>query len=318
MGSQSSKTKDEMINDSKFQNVVRKTNDVVTNMTTDIIQKNLSNTSGSSTFEQDIDFSNLEAEGDIVIDTVSQDQDTKINMSALADVNMKNDMTKKIQTEIQDRLVSAMTNTQGQNQERGEQAIAALSHDVSDAVKSLGASATGTDLKSSNERSIANMIDMKTEEDVRTTVNNAINTNLMTDTIQNISSSLVGNQGVNINNLSSKHGSIVISNISQKMLSEQLITAVQKSGIGNSLLSEITNISKSDLAATMKADQESKQEDKSTGDSIGKALEPIAKIFSSPFMAILVFVGVIIFIIIIIVIAKKMGGRGTAQPVAPS
>lgn len=313
-GNQISKTKDEMLNDSSFQNVVRKTNNIVSNMTTDIIQKNLSNTSGSSTFNQEMNFSDLEAEGDIVIDSATQDQDTTINMSALADVNMKNDITKKIQNEIQDKLVSAMTNTQGQNQERGEQAIAALSHDVTDAVKSLGASVTGTDVKNIKERSIANIIDMKTEEDVKTTVQNAINTNLMSDTMTNLSSALVGNQAVNINNLKSKHGSIVVSNIGQKMLSEQMLKAVQKSGVGNSLVSEITNISKSDLAATLAADQESKQVDKSTGDSIASALGPIAEIFSSPFMAVLVFVGVIVFIIVIIIIAKKMGGSKAAPP----
>ena len=303
-GKQSTEEKLEILNDTKVQTALSNVNENINNMTMDMIQKNLQQTAASATQTQEIEISGLTSGGDIVIGEVSQEQSSEINVSALADQAMQADMVSQVQQELQTKLQEAMEVNQESASSQGEQIFGALA----DALGGAMASVTGTDVDSSKETSIRNMLDIQSSTELQNKLEQNVSTEMVSETVQEVSNSIVGDQKSKITDLTAG-GNIQIAKVSQKQVAKQILDAVSKQGITSQIAADMTGISKAEIDKSITAGQTGSSEEKGTLDSFGDMVGSV--VGSAMFLPIILVGG---GIVVLLIVLMMMSGRSSATP----
>ena len=319
MGSkQTSETKSEILNNTDFRNAVKNSNTLINDVSTSLIQNNLMKTSSGTTVRQSLKISGQKSSGDITISGLSQKADVTINVSILSDTQLKQDLVQDVTNELRQTVKNLSDSSQKQLEQQGEQIFASIVGDLSKTMQSLGQSVTGGTSKDKSEATLKNIIQVDNDTDFNNLVNESISTEIVNNTVNEVASSIVGDQSIEIANQTAE-GNIVISDISQEILTNQIQNSVQKSGLAESIVAKFSGFTQTDIENTNKASQDLTKKSDNTFDSLGnlaeKTLGGVAGIVSSstlPFA--IIGVAVIIGGLLFIYIWTKffMGGSGSS------
>jgi len=327
MGSkQSTSTKNELLNDTKFKTVINKTSKFLNEVTAKAIQDNLVRSAASAKATQTIKITNLVSKGDIVISGVSQDVNVSINVSALADNKMRDELAQDLTGQLQTKLDSLAKATQEQLQNQGEQIFADIVGGLKDSLISLGSSLTGGKVTSKTDNSIKNLLQIDNETDLTNIIQQAVNVETVNKCVTDVASTFLGEQEQEISNITSTSGSIQVTELSQKIVSEQLTSAVSKTDLSSSIISSVSGIDKTDITNASQSEQTTSKKDEGTIEAAGTAassvIESTGKILgmSMGIFAIVIIAILIGFIILIWIFRKVIGSiamNKTGTPVPP-
>ena len=321
MGSeQTTETKKEIVNKTEFRNALHKSNKLINEISTSLLQKNLSTTSSSTTTKQTLDFTNIHAKGDIVISNVSQKDQTLINVSVLAETDLKEDLVQQVTNELHDKIKNLSESTQKQLEEQGEQIFASIVGDISDAMKSLGQSVTGGSSSDKSTTSLKNLVGVDNDTQLENLVQESVKAELVSETVNDLSTSIVGEQAITFTDIHSSQGKVVISDISQEILTEQIEESVQKSGLANNVIAAFSGLSVTEVENINASTQDLTTKTQSTLDAVGnvaeKTLTGVSGIISSSTMPFIIL-GVVVIVVaivglIIFLTMTSSGGGGVA------
>lgn len=284
MGSkQSSTTSKEIENNQQFRDVLKKAHTEINKQSVSIIQKNISKTNNQTQIDQSQKFQHLTASGSITISGVSQDATIKVNISALSDTNMQQELVQTVTDELRAQISNYTSSTQKELQDEGEQMMASVVGGVSDTLKSLGSDVTGGKMNINQNTTIGNILNLDNEQDIDEFVKNAVSEDIVNSTINDISNSIVGNQkqvfsdmtatGTSCSKDDKNCGSIVISNISQKVTTDYIQTGVQKSGLTDSIISNFSGLSTTEVSSIAAVDQDLEATQQSTLDAAADVVD---------------------------------------------
>jgi hypothetical protein len=309
---QSQETKTSILNDTRVSNSIKNINETINETTMSMVQESLKQTAASAEVKQTISIKGLKAVGDIDISGIKQKAEVEISVSTLTNSEMKQDLVQDTMNKLQTQIKDQMQMSQAQASEKGEQMVSELIGAVSDTMQGLGASVTGTDTSSKSETSIQNLLNIKNETELQNLVKNAVNVDLINKTIEKISSNIVGDQTIEIEDLEAG-GSIAITNVEQEILSTQMLEAVTEVGTGSSILSTLSSTTKTEMDKSIETGQSTSDIEEGTLGAAGGFVESIGEAWTG----IITSMGSMIIIPILIV-----GGlilfmfRGTISKVA--
>lgn len=314
MGSkQSTETKNEIVNDTNFRNAVRKSNQLINDITSELVQKNLMSTSSTAATKQELEISNLQAKGDITISNVSQKAKISINVSALSDTDLKQELAQEVTNELRDKIKNLSEASQKQLEDQGEQIFSEVVGALSKSLTSLGQSATGGSSKDKTTTSLKNIIGVDNDTDLENIVNESVSTNVMNETVNEISNAIVGEQSIKFKNIRSKEGKIVISDISQDILTEQIQSSIQKSGLSDAVIAKFSGISQTEIENINKSTQDQTKTEQGTIDATFGGLSSLVGTSMIPFIVIGVVVVVVGIIALFIFFSMTGGGSSNTS-----
>ena len=311
MGSkQSTETKHQILNDTDFRNAVKKSNELVNNITSELVQKNLMTSSSAATTTQELEISNLHAKGDVTISDVSQEATITINVSALSDTDLKEELVQEVTNELRDKIKNLSEASQKQLEDQGEQIFSEIVGALSKTMSSLGQSVTGGSSKDKTQTSLQNLIGVDNETDLNNLVEESVSTNIVNETVNDISNDIVGQQSMTINDIRSEEGKIVISKVSQKILTTQIQESVQKSGMSDAIIAKFSGFSQTEIENINKSTQDLTSKKQSTLDATFGGLSKLVSSSMIPFIVIGVVVVIVAFVGIFLFFGMTSGGSG--------
>ena len=275
-GGHSNSSEDKKItNDANFKNAVRKSSQVINNISTSLLQKQLTSIQTNSTVTQKMDFSHLQAKGDIKISNIKMKNITKINISVLADTKMKESLVQNLTQSIQDKMKTLTTSTQSQLDKQGEQIFSDVVGDISNTVSSLGSSISGGSSKHSADTTLAQLMNVDNETDLDNKIKQAVSTDLVNNMVNKVSNVLIGDQEITIDDVKSKEGQIVISDISQDILEDTIVKTVSTSGLSEGIIASFSGTSLTDIQNINDQTQDTETKKDGTISDLGDATSKV-------------------------------------------
>lgn len=297
MGGKSSKeTNRTIINDTDVRTAIRKLNKRLTEVSLSIIQRNLTNTATSATVSQSITLKHINTDGTVTISDITQENQVTISLSSLTDADLKQELVSDMQDELQAKITQLMEMTQDQAQSSGEQMIS----DLIGGVGGMVANITGGSSKVTDNTTLKNLLQIDNSVELVSEIKNAISTDIINETITNLSSNLNVEQSIELEDITA--GELIVTNINQRNLSSQTIDAIAKSGLTSSIIAKMANVDKTDIDNTIKTQQEQAQQDIGTIESIGDLISSLS-------LPALIIVGIIIAVVLLIGVLKVFTGK---------
>lgn len=259
-GKQSTEEKLEVLNSTSVQNSLSNINENVTDITMEIMQKNVQKTSAGSDINQKQKMGDVIAAGKGATVKGSQEQatDVKITVKALQETKMQNDIAKDLMNQLQTKLEEQMSMTQEQAQKDGEQM-------VSEIMGALTAAIPGAKSETKSDTSIKNILDIQSEVELKNIVKQAVNIDMVTESVQEMVSSLSVAQEQEVGKLAALgDDSLIEFTQNQSVTTDQVLEAVSKSGITSKMISSVANVSEGDVKKAIEAGQSNKQEKEGT------------------------------------------------------
>jgi len=316
-GSQSSETRKKIINDSTIKNIIKRTTEVINKTVAKTIQENLTNISSGAVVEQTIDFSNMKISGGtLTIGDITQDANVKINLSALANTDMKTELIQDTIGQIQNKMEQVSNSTQKQLEEQGEQVFGELLKSLASTVQSLGASVTGTSTSSVDETTFRNILDIENNTELTNRIEQAVNIENVSKTVNDIANAFASAQNINYSEMEITDGSVIIGNINQNILTEQITSSISNSGISEEIISAMSGLSKDELSTATEVEVEQTKEDKGTIEAAGEAATSIISTGGFYIMVPLV-IGAVIIIFILKPLLPGLLGISSGNPQGP-
>ena len=317
MGSKSSKEeKTEILNQTSVKNALSNINENVTEITMDIMQKNTQQTSSGAAVDQSQEMGDIIAAGDGASITGSQKMSAavKIDVKALQETKMQNDIAQDMMNQLQTKLEEQMKMTQEQAQQNGEQMMSEL-------MGTLSSMVPGGQSSSKNDTSIKNILDIESEVELKNIVKQAVNIDMVTESVQSIATQLDVVQKQKVGKLAALGDDSSI-DFSQEMSVDlqNLTDAVTRSGITSQMVSAVTNTSEADVQKSLEAGQKASQENQGTlggiADVVGTAFEGASGLMSATLggmsMPFIIVGGIVVLVLIYFLFF-----RGSSQPAPP-
>ncbi len=301
-----------------FDNFLTESHNVMNNITSSLVQTTVTNVTSGKVINQNISFLHLRAKGDIKITDITQKTDSKINLSVLADSTIKEDLVKELTQKLQTQVKNLTTSTQEQLDKNNEEVFSQAFGMVGDMMGSLGSDLTGSDYNYSQDTTLQELMGVDNETTLDSNIEDAITTDIVSDLMTDMSSSFIGTQKINFEDVRSDEGEIVVSNITNDLIESTIMSVVTTSGISNTIISKFTSISKAKMDSVSKSDAKLEEEKVGTWkgisgivDSAGNAA---AKVMASGLLAIFLPILVIVVIGGVVVFAfiyafKGSGGK---------
>jgi len=316
-----------LIDDTNFKNAIRKSTKVLNKITTTLVQEQLTNISANSTVYQKMNFNHLRAKKDIVLKGLHMEQTVQINVSVLADSKAKSSLVSDLTQSIQDSIKKLSTSTQNELEKKGEQIFSSALDDLSNAFSSTAADVTGSTNLTSANTTLQQLLNIDNETDLDNEITEAVSSKMVTKTVNNIASTFLAKQEINVKDVKTTQGQIIITDISEELLNDNLIKTVSKSGLSDSVISKLSGIQTSQIESINKSTQESASTSTGTitdvGDSGSKLIDSAGDaVAKTSFMLMLPFIlmgfGFLIFLGIMLyafrgVIASFFGGGGSSS-----
>ena len=291
MGNKNTKEKMEILNDTKVATSLKQVNEQMSEMTMNMVNENAQASKTGATVKQDLVFKNLMSSGDIVIGA-KQKAKIELDVTAMANSTIQSDLVKDITNDMRTKLQEQMSMSQDSANAEGEQFIAELMGAIKDVIP-------GGKENSEKETSIKNLLDIKSDTELQNIVHEAVSYDLVNKTVQEISTTLLGDQKQKYKNMLSG-GNIAIS-AEQDMVIDAGIEAIQEAGTSNKIMATIANVSEADIAKTIDVKQTSKQKKEGTLQGVSGVVNSVfggmGKLMGGMFLPLLIIgvVGLFVF-----------------------
>ena len=247
MGSSNTKeTNKEILNDTRVKNSIKKFNETINESVVSMIQTTMVNTAVGADVNNKISIKGVKTSGALVIDGVSQKNTVKMNLSVLSKSEMKADMVADMTNQIQTQLANDAKASSDSSSKEGEQMLAEIANAVSDTMQGLGNSLTGGDSSSQDNLSIKNIMNIENETELINKVKTSITTEMVNETVTNVSLKIQAGNEMEYADLEAEDG-VIISNLNQENVVDTITEAVAESGLGNQILSKMSNVEETDI-----------------------------------------------------------------------
>ena len=309
-----------------FKNALHKTTKLINDISVSMIQSQLTQIDNNAVIKQTIKISHIKSEGDITVSGIHETGTTKMNVSMLADSDMKESLVQDLTQNIQDKMKTLTSSTQDQLDKDGEQILGDIVGDVTNTAQAVAGDVTGSDNKVSRDTTIAENMGIDNETELNNKIKESVNTELVNQMVNNVSNALLGDQEIDISDLDSSKGEIAISDISTTILMDTLTTTVTESGLSNNVVSKFTGLSVTDVEDINKAEQALETKQEGTIDAAGKAGSEVIGAagdagselvkaggeagFELELPWIIAIVAVVIGVVVVAAIMFRGGGRG--------
>ncbi len=311
---QTTEQRTEILNDTQVRNAVAVANENISDMTMNIMQSLMQSTAAGATLTQDLTISNLTAAGDIEISDVSQEASATISVSSLVNSELKQELVNNTMSELQTKLEESMQLNQESANASGEQWVSELVGALSGAIGAV----TGTSMDNITDTNIQNLLNIESETELKNTISQAVSSELITETVNQVANTVVGAQTLEISNIESETGSIVVSNVSQSILSQQMLTAINNAGTGIDIMASMSNVDTTEMTTAVDAGQAGATEEQGTVDAVSgladTALSGITDLTSTAALTVLIpilivlVIGFVLFRGVISAVGAKQGG----------
>lgn len=296
MGGKSTKeTNRELLNDTQISTSIQKINKRLMDTSLEIIQKNVTNAAASAVVTQGVKLSNMTVAGDVIIKNVDTSNQITIGLSSLSDTSLKQELVTDIQDELGLKIKDMLQMTQEQSQQNGEQMISEAISGLVQAAGTLGA-VMGADTEQKDNVNISNFLNVDSEIELISDIRNAISTELLNETVQNLSTNLNVDQSIEASGLN-VGGNYIVSDISQTNFAEMTLDAVSRSGLVTDVIAKMINVDKTDVDKTLTVTQTQTQQDQGTLQGIGDMFATILGGMSWPLI-----IGMVVVLIVLIVV----------------
>ncbi len=255
-------------NEQNLRNEIVNINKNMSSQISNIMMTSMQDMAAGQEITQEIKIKGIVAAGDVDISNISQKAKVKVNLSALQNTELQNEMLEKIQSNLSQGLKEAIENVQTRENIEGEQWVSELANFANNLVDNV----VGGDLDENIKETTRNTLN---SENIQKTVNEIqshVESNVSNETMSKIAANFSADQSIEISNVASG-GNATISNIDQEALSEQILKSVQDSGATSNLMSDVLGISKSVTERVVKTEQTEKKETKGTFEFLNKMFE---------------------------------------------
>ena len=310
MGSKNTtEKKKELLNDTNFQNVVKKATQVINDISVNVLQTSIVNHAQTTTVNQSVSLNNVKAKS-LEIGPIDQDASVSIDVSVLSDTSVQQDIAAELTSELTQQLSSLSNSTQSQLNEQGEQIFATLLTELGDTLQGIGkAGETNTE-----QETVANLLNVVNDTTIENLIQESVSSEITNETVQNISTTLSANQDVNVSN-ADIDGDIVINAISQEVTLEAISKAVETSDLSSNIISSVASMDSTDITNVTTSSQEQEQKAASTlqdvGSVVGTIYDGIAGIIgavASPMLIAAVVFGIVVLFAMFLAYKYMFGG----------
>ncbi len=308
-GKMSSDDKKDLMNNSKFRDNIKKTSNVINNMTTSMLQSNLTKAVSNAKVDQSITIGGITAAKDNVIENVGIKGQVSMNVSALSDSKLKDKLVQDLTSSLQTKLQEMTTSTQKQLDDQDEQVFSDIISGISDTMQTGLVSATGGQKKEKSRVTVQNLVDAESTTELNSLVKNSINNNIVDKTVTKVASTLLGKQVIKIQNVTSTEGKNVIRNINEDFLSEQITKIITESDMSEEVISTFTSLDKTEITHMTKVDLDQTKEQKGAVEEVARSGFGALKWGMFAVMTPLI-VGVIGIVVVVIFVPALFGGGG--------
>lgn len=229
-----------------------------------IMMKSMQDMAAGQEITQEISFKNLKADEDINISGISQTAKVKVNLSALQNTELQNEMLEKVQNQLSQGLKEAISNIQTQDKIEGEQWVKEIAGFANNVVQAV----VGGDTTENIKETVRNNLNSENIQKNIQEIESYVQSNISNETISKIAADLSVKQGIDFENITSGKN-IIITNIDQEVLSEQLLSSVQATGATTKLISEVMGFSETFTEKLISSDQTQSDTKKSTLSGFG-------------------------------------------------
>jgi hypothetical protein len=246
-------------NDTNLRNEIVNINKNLSSQVSNIMMTSMQEMAAGQDITQQIRIKGIKAKDDININTITQTVKVKVNLSALQNTKLQNEMLEKIQSNLSQGLKEAIENVQTKENIKGEQWVSELAGFANNLVNTVAGGDLDENIKETTKNTLNSENIQKTINEISTNVESNINN----QTMAKIAASFSADQAIEISDIEAG-ANATISNVEQEVLVEQLLKSVQDTGAGANLVSDILGISKSFTERVIKTEQKVKDETKST------------------------------------------------------
>jgi hypothetical protein len=253
MGGKSSKNITVDIQNSvEFKNLMKVSNDVVTDIQTSIIQDTVQETSATTATEQKIKIFAKSKSGNINISGITQEVSVKVDLSIFQNTKMDSKVTTDITNQIQDKIFSMLQSIQDQASKQTE-AISGQIGKFADSIGDVGAMMTGGSKSYNQNTNIKNFFTATNDVDIKTAIKNSVSTEIVNKSLQSVNSAFSAMQDFGVM-VETESGNIDINNIKQTIIADQVLKAIQSCETSAEVVAKMLNTKVTDVTAASKSE----------------------------------------------------------------
>ena len=211
-------------------NTVKVLNESITNAIANTIVNNASNCGTSIIQNQNIDFSNITAKGNIDINNIYQHQGSGLSFSC--------QQTQETRSEVANKIYQEMVNDLIQN--NNTRILANLEAEAQASAKSgflSGGSSAGANTSNKINFNQTN----NSYQEIQNVIQDSIENNFTTNNVANCNTQTVNNQNIGFHAITSETGNIVIGGITQDQGAEIYAQCLQGQEVSNKITNDIIN-----------------------------------------------------------------------------
>lgn len=222
----SQKNETTIVNRSDIEIINENISENITNTVTNASKQCSAHTLG----DQRIEIENIEAEGDINITDINQEQDAALDFSCFQSSTVRNEAA----TNMVDTVMNALQNNF--TAEILDQMDAKASATAKSEALSQPASAN-SEVEQVNVYTQVN----ENRKSIQNRIKKSVENNFKTEDLQKCVASVQNNQNVTIKDLKSRSGNVNIRAVSQKQATKAIASCIQKSDLGNKIATDLKN-----------------------------------------------------------------------------
>jgi hypothetical protein len=292
-------------NSQTIQNSLTKLNEQINKTTAESIQKSMIDAAAGQEVNQTIRVENVTTGGDFVATGISQKAQVKMNLTAMQDTKADSQIVQDAQAAVSNQLKDAVEAAQSAKQQQGEQIVSGLAGAVSDMFEDL----VGNTTNESTKTAIENELNVSNTKNITDRIVNDVKTSITNETMTKINSNMQVNQTVEFRNIAAG-GDAIIANISQEAITSQITEAVQKSGVGADVLTQVLGVDKTVIETAISSGQAAGDIVQGTGESIGAGFQ---KAFEGTGGIMVAIVSVVLSVVVGGVGFLMLSGGGSGQ-----
>lgn len=290
-------------NDTNLRNEIVNINKNLSSQVSNIMMTSMQEMAADQSVTQQIRIKSVKAVGDVNITDIIQTVKVKVNLSALQNTKLQNEMLEKIQSNLSQGLKEAIENVQTKENIKGEQWVSELAGFANNLVNTVAGGDLNENIKETTRNTLNSENIQKTINEISTNVESNINN----QTMAKISASFSADQNIEISDVEAG-ANATISNVGQEVLAEQLLKSVQDTGAAANLVSDILGISKSFTERVIKTEQKVRDETKSTLSGISDIFQGQAGIVGASVSMVFSSLCFVMIIGLVLMKGKQTGG----------
>lgn len=255
-------------NSQTIQNSLTKLNEQINKTTAESIQKSMIDAAAGQEINQTIRIENVITGGDFIATGISQKAQVKMDLTAMQDTKADSQIVQDAQAAVSNQLKDAVEAAQSAKQQQGEQIVSGLAGTVSDMFEDL----VGNTTNETTKTTIENELNVSNTKNITDRLVNDVKTSITNETMTKINSNMQVNQTIEFRNIAAG-GDAIIANVSQEAITSQITEAVQKSGVGADVLTQVLGVDKTVIENAITSGQAAGDIVQGTGESIGAGFQ---------------------------------------------